>query len=318
MLKIRSFVEGEDEEVWIRIQNEAYKEYDDFRPDTMEDMEIWKKSPTFDLTGMLIAELDGRPVGKVNAYIDKKRKEKMGFLRGLGVSPEFRRRGVGRHLVEKSIESLRKRGMESVQGWTRGDKVACRSLLEGMGFNLIRVFSTMRRDLESIPYNIGEHKNLKMREMKINMDDITLLNWLNNETFKEHFNFRPHTVEETKYWIDNKPWCDILGYFFSYLGDKPVGYVGAGIDNKFVEHRGIKRGWIMDIGVLKPNRRGGIGTALMQQGMEFLKSKGMTEVDLGVDDSNPTKAIELYKKVGFKVAYKELTYLRKLTSPEAG
>ena len=51
----------------------------------------------------------------------------------------------------------------------------------------------------------------------------------------------------------------------------------------------------------------------MQRGMEFLKSEGMTEVDLGVDDSNPTKAIELYKKVGFKVAHKELTYLRKIT-----
>ena len=312
MLKIRRFVEEEDEEVWIRIQNEAYKEYDDFRPDNMEDMEIWKKSPNFDSTGMFIAELDGKLVGVVNAFIDKKRKEKKGFLRGLGVVPEFRRRGVGRHLVEKAIESLKERGMESVQGWTRGDKVACKSLLDRMGFNLIRVFSTMRKDLENVPYNIGEHKKLKMREMEINMDDIKLLNWLNNETFKEHFNFRPHTVEETKYWIENKPWCDILGYFFSYLNGKPVGYVGAGIDSKFIEHKDIKRGWIVDIGVLKPHRRRGIGTTLMQQGMEFLKSKRMNEVDLGVDDTNPTKAIELYKKVGFKVAYKELTYLRKI------
>ncbi|MFQ5758578.1 MAG: GNAT family N-acetyltransferase, partial [Candidatus Bathyarchaeia archaeon] len=97
-----------------------------------------------------------------------------------------------------------------------------------------------------------------------------------------------------------------------YLDEKPVGYVGAGIDSKFIEHKGIKRGWIMDIGVLKPNRRRGIGTALMQRGMEFLKSKEMTEVDLGVDDTNPTKAIGLYKKVGFKVVHKDLTYLRKI------
>jgi len=46
--------------------------------------------------------------------------------------------------------------------------------------------------------------------------------------------------------------------------------------------------------------------------MEFLKSEGMAEVELGVDDSNPTKAIELYKKVGFQIALKELTYLRKM------
>jgi len=312
MLRIRKFVEGEDEEVWIRIQNESYNEYEDFRPDTLEDMEIWKKNPNFDSTGMFIAELDGRSVGAVNAQIDKNRKEKTGFLRALGVIPEFRKRGVGRRLVERAIESLEERGMESVQSWARGDKVACNSLLENMGFNLIRVFSTMRRDLESIPYNIGEHMKIKIREMEANMDDIKLLSWLNNETFKEHFNFRPHTVEEIRHWIVNKPWCDILGYFFSYLDGKPVGFVGAGIDSKFIEYRGIKRGWIMIIGVLKLNRTRGIGTALMQRGMEFLKSKGMIDVELGVDDSNPTKAIGLYKKVGFKVAHKELTYAKKI------
>jgi len=312
MLTIKRFVEGKDEAVWIRILNEAYKEYKDFRPDTMEDMDLRKKSPTFDLTGMFIAELAGKPVGIVNAFVDRNREGKKGFLRGLGVVPAFRRRGVGRRLVEKAIESLKQRGMESVQGWTRQGKVACKSLLESMGFKLIRVFSTMRRNLKTIPHNIREHKKLKMRELETNMDDIKLLIWLENETFKEHFNFRPTTVEETKYWIMNKPWCDIVGFFFAYLDDQPVGYVWAGIDSKFIQHKGIKRGWIIDIGVLKPNRRRGIGTALMQQGMEFLKSEGMTEVELGVDDSNPTKAIELYKKVGFRIALKELTYLRKI------
>jgi len=312
MLKFRRFVEGEDEEVWIKIQNEAYREYDDFRPDTIQDMEIWKKNPNFDSTGMFIAELDERLVGAVNAHIDRNRKEKEGFLRALGVIPEFRKRGVGRRLVERAIESLKERGMESVQAWTRGDKVACKALLERVGFKLIRVFSTMRRDLESVPYNIGEHKKVKMRKMETDTEDIKLLNWLNNETFKEHFNFRPHTVEETKFWITNKPWCDILKYFFSYLDDTPVGYVGAGIDSKFIKYKGIKRGWILDIGVLKLKRNKGIGTALMQRGMEVLKSKEMTDVELGVDDSNPTKAIELYKKVGFKVVHKDLTYVRKI------
>jgi ribosomal protein S18 acetylase RimI-like enzyme len=46
--------------------------------------------------------------------------------------------------------------------------------------------------------------------------------------------------------------------------------------------------------------------------MKFLKSKGMSEVALGVDDSNSTKAIELYKKVEFKAIYKDLTYLKRL------
>jgi ribosomal protein S18 acetylase RimI-like enzyme len=113
--------------------------------------------------------------------------------------------------------------------------------------------------------------------------------------------------------IENRPEIDINGWFFAYLQGRLVGYVGTGIDKKFIEEKGIKRGWIMVIGVLKPERRKGIGARLMRTAMEFLKSKGMNEAILGVDDTNPTKAIKLYKKVGFKIAKKEYTYLKNIT-----
>jgi len=312
-LKIRNFVKGEDEEVWLRIGNEAFKEYDDFRPATMEDMEIKEKDPIFDAKGMFTAELNGEPVGRVNAFVDKKREEKKGFIDDLGVIPKFRGKGIGRELVNRAFQSLKERGMETAEAWTREDRPICKRLFESTGFELIRVFSTMRRNLDSIPSNIGEYKKLKMRPMKRNMDDIKLLNWIINETFKEHFDFRPETVEETKHWVENRPWCDIAEYFFGYLSNNMVGHVGVGIDSKFIKYQGIKRGWINTIGVLKDLRRKGIGTSLILHGMKFLRSEGMTEAALGVDDSNPTKAIELYKKVGFKVIYKDLTYLKRIT-----
>lgn len=91
-----------------------------------------------------------------------------------------------------------------------------------------------------------------------------------------------------------------------------MGYVGTGIDKKFIEEKGIKRGWVWEIGVLKLVRKKGIGTQLILTAMNFLKSKGMNEAMLGVDDTNPTKAIELYKKVGFKIVKKEFTYLKNI------
>ncbi len=313
MLTIRRFIQGKDEEVWLKVLNAAYKEYDDFRPNTMEDMEKSEKSPNFDPTGRFIAEWNKEPVGCVNAYVDKQREEKKGFIRTLGVIPEFRRRGIGKTLAEKAIVSLRERGMECVEAWTKEDRIACKSLFDSMGFQLVRVFSHMRKELESIPSDIREHKEVKMRAMQMNIGDIKLLNWLENDTFKEHFNFRPQTVEETKYFVETRPWCDIAEYFFAYLDNKPAGHVGVGIDTKFIEHKGIKRGWIMTIGVLKSLRRQGIGTTLMLHALKLLKAKGMKEAELGVDDSNPTKAIELYKKVGFKVVKKDLTYLKTIS-----
>lgn len=54
----------------------------------------------------------------------------------------------------------------------------------------------------------------------------------------------------------------------------------------------------------------------MLHAMNFLKSHGMEEALLGVDDMNPTYAIELYKRVGFKVIRKNLTYQKKLIDSE--
>jgi mycothiol synthase len=310
-LKIRRFTKGKDEKVWLRIRNAAFKEYEDERPQTMKDMEIREKDPNFDPQGMFIAKMNAKPVGIVNAFVDKKREEKKGFIHGLGVLPKFRRRGIGRDLVNKALQSLEERGMETAEAeWVREDKPACK-LFESMGFSLIRVNSNMRIKLDKIPSNIGEYNELKIKLMDKNSDNIKLLNWIVNETFKEHFDFRPETVEETSYWVMKSPWCDIAEYYFGYVDDELVGFIGIGIDSKFVKYHKIKRGWINVIGVLKSSRKKGIGTALILHGMRDLKSKGMIEADLGVDDSNPTKAIELYKKVGFKVVHKHLTYLKK-------
>jgi len=312
MLRIRKFVQGKDEEVWIRVCNEAFKEFEDERAMTLEDLTLWEKSPRFSAEGMFIAEWEKEPAGLVNAYIDKKREEKKGFIRELGVVPNFRGKGIGRKLVEAAIKSLKERGMETVEVWTTEQAKVGRKLFESMGFKLARIFSEMKTDLNTIPSNIDENKEATLRAMNKSIEDIKLLNWLNNETFKEHYNFRPNTVEETQYMIENRPEIDINGWFFAYLQGKPVGYVGIGIDKKFIEEKGIKRGWIWKIGVLKPERNKGVGTRLILTAMDFLKSKGMTEATLGVDDTNPTNAIELYKKVGFKIAKKEFTYLKNI------
>lgn len=312
-LNIRIFVKGKDESLWLKIRNAAFEDYEDedFRPQTMQDMEINEKSPTFDPQGMFIAEINAKPIGIVNAFVDKKREEKKGFIHDLSILPEFRRKGIGRELVNKALQSLKERGMETAEAeWVRGDKPACK-FFESMDFSLIRVQSDMKVKLDQIPSGIGEYEGLKNRLMKENLDDIKILNLIVNDTFKEHFDNRPETLEETKYWVLEKPWTDIAEFYFGYIDNELVGFVGVGIDSKFVKHRGIKRGWINTIGVLKPLRRKGVGTALILHGLRALKAKGMTEACLGVDDWNPTKAIELYKKVGFKVVHKYLTYLKK-------
>lgn len=50
----------------------------------------------------------------------------------------------------------------------------------------------------------------------------------------------------------------------------------------------------------------------MLHGMNQLKANGMTVLMLGADDLNVTQATRLYKKIGFKVARKEMAYEKTL------
>jgi ribosomal protein S18 acetylase RimI-like enzyme len=154
-----------------------------------------------------------------------------------------------------------------------------------------------------------ETESTSLREARIREDeDIALINKLDNEAFREHFNYRPVTVEETRYMLLEMPWYQHKKAWFTVIDNKPVGYVVAGIDVGLNKEKRVRCGWVLDIGVLKPYRRRGVGSTLMLQAMRYLKSKRMENALLYVDDQNPTCAIKLYEKVGFEVYHKSAVY----------
>jgi mycothiol synthase len=245
----------------------------------------------------------------VNAYVDKLREERKGFIQSLGVLPKFRGKGIAKKLVEKALESLKSRGMEIAETWAESDREACVHIFESFGFKNVRTTSMMKRSLRNIMSNIGENMNVTIRDAKLNNEeDIKLLNKLDNEAFKEHFNFRPRTIEETKYALLESPWFQRQKWFFAVLDDQPVGYAGVGVDEGLNKEKNLRWGWILDIGVLKPFRWKGIGKRLMLHGMQLLKSFEMEDALLYVDDLNPTNAIKLYEFLGFKVLRKNIVY----------
>ena len=311
-LNIRKFVLGQDEEVWVDIVNQARKEDEDFVPEFADEMKVWEKAPWFSTEGKFIAELGGKPVGKVYGHVDKQRKEKKGFLAGPDVVPEFRRKGIGTALAEKAFESLKQRGMKTVQAGTDDKNVAGVRFLESLGFRKVRIFSTMRTNLGDIPHGIGENQTAELALMGKTEDDIKRLNWLDNETFKDHYNFRPETLEEEKFFLESRDKLGVQTYtYLARVDDESAGFLVFGIDPKEVKHLGINRGGLYSLGVLKEFRGRGIAKALTIRGMEHLKSEGMTEAELEVDDLNQTEAMRLYGKLGFKVVKKHLTYLKR-------
>jgi mycothiol synthase len=314
MLNIRRFVKGVDESAWVEILNATRKDREDLRAITVEEMlRQEKENPNFDPEGRFIAELDRRPVGAVHANVEKLREEKKGFIR-FYVIPESRGKGIEHQLVETALRELKTRGMATAQvfaDYRERDRIRA---LEELEFKRVREFSMMEMDLADVSQNIGESKQVVIRPLQKDKDEDTkLLTWLLNETFKEHFNFRPDTVEEIRYFLFSDLYYNkVKEIFFAELDGESVGYIGAGIDEKYNLEKNVQRGDIFTIGVLKRYRRRGIGARLMLHALETFRAKGMTKATLGVDDYNPTKAMKLYEKVGFKVKRKDLEFEREL------
>lgn len=186
-------------------------------------------------------------------------------------------------------------------------------LFEKFKFKQIRVMSIMIRKLDSLPDDRITNAQLAVRDIR--MDDekeIELVNKLDNEAFKEHFNFRRRTIEETKYALFEMPWFSVQKWFFAVLDSQPIGYSGIAIDEGLNKEKSLKWGMIADIGVLKPYRRRGVGTCLMLHMMQTLRSLGMEDAFLYVDNMNPTGAMKLYEKLGFKILRKSIIYQKGL------
>ncbi len=314
-LRIREFVQGQDEAVLADLMNKSFKGFEEFRSVSALDIAMKEKAPNFVGSRIFIAEVDGKPAGIVRTHVDKARTEKKGLLRMLGVAPELRRRGIGTALANRGIENLKERGMETVESEAALDGVGAVEFWEHLGFKRVRVFSLMKRSLEEMPSGLGENRDVWLRAMvKGQLEDMTLINSLENQAFSEHYNFRPHGVEETRYFIEQEPMFRDQEWLIAYLRDSAVGYVGLGIDAKSNLEKKVKAGWIMDVGVLKAYRRKGIGATLLIEGMKWLKTKGMTEAMLGVDDQNVTKAMQLYEKLGFVATRKDAAYQKSLTA----
>ena len=315
IVNVRRFFKGADEAVWIEILNAEYREYESWwRGTTVEEMLELEKHPSFDFEGRFIAEFDGKPVGVVHAHVEKSCEEKNGFIKDFCVLPVFRGRAVEEPLLEAAINEFKKHGVSTVRAWTGVKRIDRIQFLEKSGFKFAYRTIDMRISLANMPSNINENMEVAIRKLRTDVRaDIEALNWLANECFKGNPIVPSKTVEETRQSLLNNSVFKQQEFFFAVLDKRNVGYIGLGIDEKYNAEHEVKSGFIKGIGVLPTYRKRGIGTRLMLHGLKTLKAEGMTSATLDTEDTNPTRAITLYEKIGFQVLQEYVTYTKNVT-----
>ena len=319
-LRFRTFLGEADYPVITAIIN-ACKEVDGADHSTMlEDVRnnyshLVNSDPYRD---MLFAEVEGRAVGYTRAWwqVDGDGKW-IGFSLGY-VMPAYRRRGIGRNLLdfaETRLKEISDYLIETGQLSPSAPRVydnnvsdkenAKESLLKHAGYQPARFeYDMVRSDLENIP-DLPLPAGLEVRPAL--PEHYRPIFDASNEAFRDHWRYIPEPEENFQRMLAD-PNLDPSLWRVAWDGDRIAGMVLSFINKAENAEFNRKRGYTENICVLRLWRKQGLAKALIALSLKALKERGMDHAALGVDAENTSGATHLYDKMGFQVVSRGTIY----------
>ena len=191
-----------------------------------------------------------------------------------------------------------------VRLWTTEKAVDWRSLVEARGYEFHRYSLRMARALEAEPGEPEWPEGISVRTFGGEADEERAAYELEQETFADQGDDNvPEAFEDWRHWMLREPFDPRL-WFFAMDGAQL-----AGISLCRGEHAGDESfGWVSVLGVRKPWRRRGLGSALLLHSFRELRARGKGRVGLGVRADNATGAVRLYERVGLSVERRIVWY----------
>jgi len=218
----------------------------------------------------------------------------------LVIDPRFRHRGLGRRLVGFLVLEARERPLRL---WAHGDLPSAARLAKSAGFERIRSLWQMRRPLQTELDRPVFGNGITVRTFEVGRDEQAWTD-LNRRAFVRHPEQGAWTLEDLDK-REQEAWFDPAGFFLAERDGRLVGFhwtkvhggTGNGAQDRAVHgHEAI--GEVYVVGVDPGERGSGLGRALTLAGLQYLRSRGLSQVMLYVDESN-TAAIRLYESLGF-------------------
>ena len=227
----------------------------------------------------------------------------------LVIHPSHRRLGLGLQLANALVAEA---GNRPLRLWAHGDLPAAARLAATAGFERVRALWQMRRSLQARLGRPQLAKGVTIRTFVVGQDED---DWtrVNSRAFVRHPEQGAWTREDLDL-REREPWFDPDGFFLAERDGKLIGFHwtkihGPGdatpdrnhraeLNHGLAAHAHEPIGEVYVVGV-DPDARGtGLGRALTLVGMRYLRSRGLFQVMLYVDESN-TPAIGLYESLGF-------------------
>jgi mycothiol synthase len=229
------------------------------------------------------------------------------------IDPAFRRRGLGLILGRALVDEA---GSNGLRLWAHGELPAAGRLATAAGFSRVRALWQMRRSLQTRIDHPQWADGIQVRTFVPGQDEDAWVA-LNHRAFATHPEQGAWTTDDIAM-REREPWFDPDGFFLAGRDGRLIGFHWTKIhggsavppgETADTEHGHEPIGEVYVVGVDPDERGTGLGRALTLAGLRYLRSRGLAQVMLYVDEAN-VAAIGLYESLGFTHWDTDVMYAR--------
>lgn len=234
------------------------------------------------------------------------------------VHPAWRGRGVGRVLLERQVargrrllEGARSAFPGRLVAGAREVNVQTVALLEAAAFHRARSWLTLDRSAACPPPHRGLPAGMRLERFRLGLSEATRVAL--NDAFRDHWGFAPLSRAEWR--------RDSGGDFAPKLSRLVVSGRGTRQSPLRVEAFALtelpRRDWaragspfgrIATVGVVRGSRGLGLSTVVVAEAIRAYGRAGLLRVELDVDATNPSGALGMYERLGFRERDRAVTY----------
>jgi len=203
-------------------------------------------------------------------------------------------------LLTWGVGLARAAAARAAQVWrTRGQS----GRLAQLGFRVVRPFWRMDRpDLDRIaePPLPSGYRVVTDHDLAI---PVAVWAGAYNDSFADHWQHASKEVEEFQRRRERPDFVPGLQVLALAEEGAPAAIVVGSLERYEEDARPQPVGLVASVGTVPAHRRRGLALSLTADVMRRLRAAGAQSASLYVDGQNPTRAFEVYRKLGFKLAY---------------
>jgi ribosomal protein S18 acetylase RimI-like enzyme len=213
----------------------------------------------------------------------------------------------------RAVEGLRATATglpRSIRVPTEEHRARHRAVIEASGLEVGRSFVTMTRPLEALPESPSLPTGVSVVPWAAQWAEGARV--ANNNSFADHWGSLPVSAAQWRtFYAESEHFRPDLS-FLALADGEVVAICLCEVDPESNTEKGVDEVYVERVGTVRAHRRRRIASHLLTRSMAAARESGLSAAALEVDETSHTSATEVYRRLGFEVASRNIHYLREL------